>query len=466
MKKHWFLAVMLTMVMLLTGCECKHKEWNEATCLDPKTCAKCGATEGEALGHDWVDANCEEAQTCSRCGLTQGEPVGHCWKSATCEEPKTCEVCGKTEGEPVGHVWMDATCASPKTCAVCGKTEGSTTGHLWIDATCEAPKTCAVCGVTEGESLGHVWSQATLNMPAVCSQCGAIGGGLDYTYGGAGTVKWSAEGTIPMYATASADAEVIANIPSGTMLRCYLPNTPGWYCTTFNDLCGYIKSETMSDLVNENPTDTGHSNSNRAFDIKTIANAGIGSKVTFGEYTQNSEFITKKTSPLQWIVLDKTSDKVLLLAERSIECLPFNQTKIQVSWEGCTLRKWLNNEFLNLAFSTAEQRYILTSTITNPANPNGGGAGNPTTDKLFLLSYDDFFKYVHKTNYATTTITYFGLWHRKGISGIQSDWWLRTMGQDATTACEVGTNGYPVSNYCCNVNELRDVRPAMWVSLQ
>lgn len=35
-------------------------EWKEATCAEPKTCAKCGETEGEALGHTWVEATCEE----------------------------------------------------------------------------------------------------------------------------------------------------------------------------------------------------------------------------------------------------------------------------------------------------------------------------------------------------------------------------------------------------------------------
>jgi len=41
--------------------ECEH-EWSDATCTAPKTCSKCGETEGEALGHTYVDG------TCSVCG--------------------------------------------------------------------------------------------------------------------------------------------------------------------------------------------------------------------------------------------------------------------------------------------------------------------------------------------------------------------------------------------------------------
>ncbi|WP_418596742.1 hypothetical protein [Hominenteromicrobium sp.] len=36
------------------------------------------------------------------CGMTEGEPLGHDWKAATINYPKTCVRCGKTEGEAYG----------------------------------------------------------------------------------------------------------------------------------------------------------------------------------------------------------------------------------------------------------------------------------------------------------------------------------------------------------------------------
>ena len=132
--------------------------WKEATCESPKTCTKCEATEGSALGHNWKAATCETPKTCTVCGKTEGEALGHSWKEATCEAPKTCTVCGKTEGPALGHSWKAATCESPKTCTVCGKTEGKALGHSWKAADCTHPKTCTVCGKTEGEALGHQWS--------------------------------------------------------------------------------------------------------------------------------------------------------------------------------------------------------------------------------------------------------------------------------------------------------------------
>lgn len=97
------LVCMLTLLLILTGCQCKH-EWKNATCTAPKTCAKCGQTEGVALGHTWQAATCTEPQKCSVCGAVNGEALGH--KSAGWSEEQTdtvkaisvstesCEVCG------------------------------------------------------------------------------------------------------------------------------------------------------------------------------------------------------------------------------------------------------------------------------------------------------------------------------------------------------------------------------------
>ena len=81
--------------------------WKKATCEIPKTCTKCEATEGSALGHSWKEATCETPKTCTACGRTEGEALGHSWKAADCTHPKTCTVCGKTEGEALGHQWSD-----------------------------------------------------------------------------------------------------------------------------------------------------------------------------------------------------------------------------------------------------------------------------------------------------------------------------------------------------------------------
>ena len=125
---------------------CSHS-YKDATCTDPKTCSKCGATEGNAAGHSWKDATCTDPKTCSKCGATEGNAAGHSWKDATCTDPKTCSKCGATEGSAAGHSWKDATCTAPKTCSACGATEGSAAEHNYQDGT------CAGCGAAEPDAV-------------------------------------------------------------------------------------------------------------------------------------------------------------------------------------------------------------------------------------------------------------------------------------------------------------------------
>ena len=69
-------------------------------------------------------------------------PLGHNWNEATCTAPKTCAACGATEGDALGHSWNDATCIAPKTCGVCGAIEGGSLGHTDADG----DDVCNVCG--------------------------------------------------------------------------------------------------------------------------------------------------------------------------------------------------------------------------------------------------------------------------------------------------------------------------------
>lgn len=88
----------VSLMFMMTGC-CLSHDWQEAACTEPKTCSKCGETEGEASGHTWQDAACTEPKTCSVCQETEGEALGHTLSEATYWEAAVCSVCGETAGD-------------------------------------------------------------------------------------------------------------------------------------------------------------------------------------------------------------------------------------------------------------------------------------------------------------------------------------------------------------------------------
>lgn len=103
MKMRKMIATMLAIIVLalgLSACGCFH-QWEDATCIAPKTCKLCQETLGDRLGHQWSNATCTENKTCSRCGAVGEEAPGHSWAEATTEAPKTCRICGVTEGDRI-----------------------------------------------------------------------------------------------------------------------------------------------------------------------------------------------------------------------------------------------------------------------------------------------------------------------------------------------------------------------------
>lgn len=156
--------------------------YSAATCIKPGTCA-CGATSGNALGHDLAEATCSMPPICNRCGVAEGQALGHNYSAATCTEAKVCSRCNMQSGTALGHNYTAATCTNPKTCERCGETEGAAKGHSYKSTTCTQPETCRYCQRTQGEPMGHNYQDATCTRPMFCPNCGSESGrALGHTY--------------------------------------------------------------------------------------------------------------------------------------------------------------------------------------------------------------------------------------------------------------------------------------------
>lgn len=93
----------------------------------------------QGSGSETTDA--PQTPTEENTGTTPTTPntCNHSWYHATCTAPRTCEKCGLTEGEPNGHWWYEATCTDGRICTVCLAEDpnSSPLDHAYVQGKCE-----------------------------------------------------------------------------------------------------------------------------------------------------------------------------------------------------------------------------------------------------------------------------------------------------------------------------------------
>ena len=68
----------------------------------------------------------------------------------------------------------------------------------------------------------------------------------------------------------------------------------------------------------------------------------IGSVVLFGSYEQDND-ISNGPEIIDWTVLDKKDNKLLLISNNALDCQPYNISDTDITWENCSLREWMND---------------------------------------------------------------------------------------------------------------------------
>ena len=114
--------------------------------------------------------------------------------------------------------------------------------------------------------------------------------------------------------------------------------------------------------------------------------------ITFGHYEQDSD-LSNGPEPIEWLLLEKDDEKVLLVSRKVLDYGRYNNSLEDVTWENCSIRQWLNTDFLDTAFSNAERAKIITATVTADESRYSTTQGNNTEDKVFLLSYAEAKRY-------------------------------------------------------------------------
>ena len=209
------------------------------------------------------------------------------------------------------------------------------------------------------------------------------------------------------------------------------------------------------------------------YEIEKIKIADVGDTLLFGAYEQDNDTSNGQEN-IEWQVLDKKDGKVLVISKYALDCQQYNEEDEGVTWETCNLRRWLNRDFYNAAFSEDVKKAIMQTTVTADKNPKcDTNPGSSTIDNVFLLSITEAEKYFSDddarmcapTAYAIAQGAYTNS-NCKTASGEASCWWwLRSPGEYQDGAAYVFAGG----SVCCGGLDVYGggvcVRPALWINL-
>ena len=193
--------------------------------------------------------------------------------------------------------------------------------------------------------------------------------------------------------------------------------------------------------------------------------------IYFGNYYQSN---SSTKEPIKWRVLSVNGNDAFLLADQNLDAKPYNEKYTSVTWATCTLRTWLNDTFLNTAFTSAEQAAIKNTTVLNEDNLYyGTEGGENTTDKVYLLSIAEAsdtaygFNGEFGTDSETRVATNTAYVASKGMNAVGEAewWWLRSPGNFSYCASGVSLDGYGGDDGGTVDSDGYAVRPALHLNL-
>lgn len=190
-----------------------------------------------------------------------------------------------------------------------------------------------------------------------------------------------------------------------------------------------------------------------------------GDVVRFGKYADQ---------PIEWLVLKKENNRILLISKNILDIIPYNKTRQLVKWEESYLRRYLNSEFVEKSFSKEEKLCIDQVFIKKSRDKVCRTMdNNETLDKVFCLSLSEVCEYFEcykdrmaiPTDYAKGKVTAESMKRFMGIRTKGASWWLRSMGLNGVLAAFVSGNGFVKESGNVVDSDYCGIRPALWIKL-
>ena len=209
--------------------------------------------------------------------------------------------------------------------------------------------------------------------------------------------------------------------------------------------------------------------------------AGFGSNY----YNWGSDIVRYfRYEPIKWRVLQVDGKDAFLLADKALDTqMYYIEDDVSITWEESTVRSWLNEVFLNSAFTSSERSAIKTTDVVNDNNIyHGTVGGNNTSDKVFFLSEKEVYhsnivsKYGFTKSFSTcdegrrckssTFAKAMGAYSAIRTSYVGNcRWWLRSPGYYPTGSVTFIDYDGAMLNFGGVCSKLTAVRPALHLDL-
>ena len=179
---------------------------------------------------------------------------------------------------------------------------------------------------------------------------------------------------------------------------------------------------------------------------ETMADAEVGDAVIFGKYEQNGN-TDDGSEPIEWIVLEKQDDKILLISRYAIEAKPFDADGKGVAFAESSLFTFLNGDFIENAFGESESAALV-------------GEDN---NKVTMLDIEQANRYYEYDSWRACAPTEYAV-----SMGARSEngacwWWLTDKGNIDASASYVHFDGSIRTHGFATDYDLVAVRPVIWV---
>ena len=190
--------------------------------------------------------------------------------------------------------------------------------------------------------------------------------------------------------------------------------------------------------------------------LNPLGKLSVGDKFEFGTYEQDGSS-GNGAEDIEWVVLDKTADKILVISKYALDCQRYHRQNESVTWETCSVRTWLNSTFYNAAFGSDEKQQILTTKDSETS----------AKDKIFLLSIDELEEYFPSKHERICRATSYAIDQNAYVNpSTGGSWWLlRTEGESRKHVMSVNSDGKIDYEGGKVASDRGTVRPVMWLDI-